>query len=291
MARCRPVHLEDLPAVGGVTHRFVEVRGVRLHVAEAGAGPPLLLVHGWPQHWWSWRKVIPTLAERYRVLAVDLRGWGWSDAPPGPYDKQTFADDLLALLDAEGIDRARVLAHDWGGYTAFLLARDHPERVERLVALDIAPPWRTPPHLGALLIPVFLIYQLLIITPGLGRWLMTSGRLVPLVMRVGAGRRHRWSAEEVRAFTEPLSEPARAAASVACYRTFLAREALPALRAAPPDLDVPTLVIMGGAGMLGTITGETGLRTETIPGAGHFLAEEAPDEVLALAEPFLAEGS
>jgi pimeloyl-ACP methyl ester carboxylesterase len=70
----------------------------------------------------------------------------------------------------------------------------------------------------------------------------------------------------------------------------LSREALPVLRAVP-GLDVPTLVIMGGAGMLGTITGETGLRTETIPGAGHFLAEEAPDEVLALAEPFLAEGS
>jgi pimeloyl-ACP methyl ester carboxylesterase len=284
------MRLDELTDVPGVRHRTVRAGDVNLHVAEAGEGPPLVLLHGWPQHWWAWRKLIPPLARHYRVIVPDLRGWGWSDAPPGDYAKETFAGDILALLDAEGIDRARFLAHDWGGYAAFLLAREHPERVERLVALDIAPPWRTPPHVGALLVPIFLIYQFLIVTPGLGRRLMTSGRLVPLVMRIGSGQRHRWSAEEVRAFTEPLSEPARAAASVACYRTFLSREALPALRAAP-GLDVPALVIMGGASMLGTITGETGLRTETIPGAGHFLAEEAPDEVLALAEPFLAEGS
>jgi pimeloyl-ACP methyl ester carboxylesterase len=284
------MRLDELTDVPGVRHRTVRLGDIDLHVAEAGEGPPLLLLHGWPQHWWAWRKLIPPLARHYRVLAPDLRGWGWSDAPAGDYAKATFASDILALLDAEGIDRARIVAHDWGGYASFLLAREHPERVERLVALDIPPPWRTPPHVGALLVPVFLIYQFLIVTPGLGRWLMTSGRLVPLVMRLGAGRGMRWSADEVRAFTEPLSEPARAAASVACYRTFLAREALPALRAAP-GLDVPALVIMGGASMIGTITGESGLRTETIPGAGHFLAEEAPDEVLALAEPFLAEGS
>ena len=86
--------VDGVPVVGGelgdALHSAGE--GTGGNVAQAGSGPPLLLVHGWPQHWWSWRKVIPTLAERYRVLAVDLRGWGWSDAPAGAYAKQTFAD-------------------------------------------------------------------------------------------------------------------------------------------------------------------------------------------------------
>jgi pimeloyl-ACP methyl ester carboxylesterase len=99
------VRLEDLPPLPGVTHRTVRANGVDLHVAEAGSGPPLLVVHGWPQHWWSWHKVIPRLAERFRVIVPDLRGHGWSEAPPGDYAKATFAEDLRALLDAEGIER------------------------------------------------------------------------------------------------------------------------------------------------------------------------------------------
>ena len=75
------MRLEELPEVPGVRHRMVAANGINLHVAEAGEGPPLLLVHGWPQHWWIWRRVIRPLAQRYRVLAPDLRGHGWSDAP------------------------------------------------------------------------------------------------------------------------------------------------------------------------------------------------------------------
>jgi len=85
--------------------------------------------------------VIPRLAERHRVLAPDLRGWGWSDAPRGDYAKATFAADTLALMDAEGLGRVSLVGHDWGGYVAFLLALRHPERIERMVGLDIAPPW------------------------------------------------------------------------------------------------------------------------------------------------------
>jgi pimeloyl-ACP methyl ester carboxylesterase len=87
------------PPLPGVEHRYVDVRGLRLHVAQAGAGPPLVLLHGWPQHWYCWRHLIGPLAQRYTVLAVDLRGWGWSDAPPDSYAKRTFAADVLPLLD------------------------------------------------------------------------------------------------------------------------------------------------------------------------------------------------
>ncbi len=86
--RVSPLHCSAMhgspPEIDGVTHRYVDVPGVRLHVAEAGEGPPILLLHGWPQHWWVWRKVIPALAENHRVICPDLRGFGWSEAPAGP---------------------------------------------------------------------------------------------------------------------------------------------------------------------------------------------------------------
>ena len=100
----------------GVTHRHVEARGMRFHVAEAGdpQAPPVVLTHGWPQHWWLWRHVIGALAPAYRLIAWDLRGLGWSDpAPDGDYTKTAMADDLLGLMDAleierAGLDRARL---------------------------------------------------------------------------------------------------------------------------------------------------------------------------------------
>ena len=95
--------VRPFPEVDGVAvaHRDVVLPdGTRLHVAEAGDGPPLVLVHGWPQHWWAWRRLLPALAQERRVLCPDLRGLGWSDAPPGAYAKEGWAADLVALLDA-----------------------------------------------------------------------------------------------------------------------------------------------------------------------------------------------
>src|SRR3712207_1051413 len=100
----------------GVEHHYVSARGLDFHVAEAGDGLPLVMLHGWPQHWWMWRYVMPRLADRFRLIAPDLRGFGWSDAPEGPYDKQTLADDVLAVLDELGVGRFRVMGHDWGAY-------------------------------------------------------------------------------------------------------------------------------------------------------------------------------
>jgi pimeloyl-ACP methyl ester carboxylesterase len=266
---------------------------VRLHVAEAGSGPPLVLLHGWPQHWWAWRRLIPRLAERYRVLAPDLRGWGWSDAPPGDYAKATFAADVLALLDAEGLDRVRLVGHDWGGYAAFLLALEHPDRIERLVALDIATPWAGPPRARQLGFPLLASYQAVLAAPVVGPRTMTSGRrFIRTIIRAGSGRGAKWSNEELDVYADVLREPARARASSACYRTFLTRE-LPAMlrrgdRSA--ELRVPALLAMGGESVLRRVLdpqpGPT-LRVEIVAGAGHFLPEEAPDEVLRLAEPFL----
>jgi pimeloyl-ACP methyl ester carboxylesterase len=281
--------------VAGVTHKEVQVNGVRLHVAEAGEGPPLVLLHGWPQHWWCWRRVIPGLAERHRVIAPDLRGFGWSDAPTGNYAKSTFAADVLALLDADGLDRVRLIGHDWGGFAAFLLALEHPERVGALVALDIAPPWIQPssPRPRHLALPLFASYQVLLAAPVVGTRTLTSGtRFIRTLIRTGSGPRARWTHTELDAYARPLCEPARARASSACYRTFLTRE-LPEIALGGDrsgELQVPTLLVMGEASPLHRVLlprPGPNLRVETVHGAGHFLPEEAPDDVLQLAESWL----
>jgi pimeloyl-ACP methyl ester carboxylesterase len=104
----------EMPHVEGVAHRYHLVDGVRIHVAEAGDGPPLVLLHGWPQHWWSWREVIGPLSERHRVICPDIRGVGWSDLPRRGYDLRTLSHDLLGLLDVLGLGRVRLVGHDWG---------------------------------------------------------------------------------------------------------------------------------------------------------------------------------
>src|SRR4051794_38978342 len=102
-----------LPQLDGVEHYFVDLPKLRMHVAEAGSGVPVLLLHGFPQHWWEWRKVIPGMAEHYRVICPDLRGSGWTDAPRKGYTRDQLLADVVALLDALNLDRVHLLTHDW----------------------------------------------------------------------------------------------------------------------------------------------------------------------------------
>src|SRR6202022_758481 len=138
-----------MPHLDGMRHRYVEASGVRFHLAEAGEGDPVLLLHGWPQHWFAWRKVAPLLAAGHRVICPDLRGFGWSDAPPGAYDKATLARDVVALLDALGLESVDLIAHDWGAWIGFILCLEHPERFEHYLALNMYTPWPEAPSLRA----------------------------------------------------------------------------------------------------------------------------------------------
>src|SRR5690606_9165896 len=143
----------SLPVVGGVDHRWIDVDGVSLHVAEAGVShrsasrPSLVLVHGWPQHWFCWRHVMPALAETYHVVAIDLRGAGWSDVPAGveAYDKRVIADEVARALEVLELDRPVLVGHDWGAWTSLLVASRHPGAVRGVVAAAIVAPWESIP--------------------------------------------------------------------------------------------------------------------------------------------------
>ena len=129
----------NLPA--GFTDTFashyVDTGDVRLHAVIGGDGPPLLLVHGWPETWYAWRLLMPALAQDFQVIAVDQRGRGLSDKPAGGYDTGTLANDLVALMDALGHERFAVVGHDTGFAISYALAADHPERVERVALAEI----------------------------------------------------------------------------------------------------------------------------------------------------------
>jgi pimeloyl-ACP methyl ester carboxylesterase len=272
----------DLPELDGVTHRNVVARGLRFHVAEAGSGDPVVLLHGWPQHWWIWRHVVPLLAPRARLVMIDLRGFGWTDAPPGAYDKQTLADDLLAVLDELGLERVCLMGHDWGAWTGFLACLAAPERFAAFLALGAPRPGGRPSARQLLEVWRFA-YQVAIASPLLGRRLVADPRFVERVIVGGAEQRQAWTPDDLRAFTAVLAEPARAQASVSLYRTFLTSEV-----ARPPHghLRVPTRIMVGArdpaipAVLLdGADEDADDVRVEIVPECGHFVPEEHPELV------------
>jgi pimeloyl-ACP methyl ester carboxylesterase len=132
-----------------VEHCYADLGDVRLHYVTAGSGFPMVLLHGWPQSWYEWRHVIPGLAERFQVIAPDLRGLGDSSRPADGYDKKTVAGDIWRLVhDVLGISAFYLVGHDWGGPTAYAVAVAHPEAVRKLVIVDVTIPGDGSPNMS-----------------------------------------------------------------------------------------------------------------------------------------------
>ncbi|HKO39401.1 MAG TPA: alpha/beta hydrolase [Solirubrobacterales bacterium] len=284
------------PHIDGVTHHWVNARGLDFHYAEAGEGDDVVLcLHGWPQHWYEWRHLMPALADRHRVLALDLRGYGWSDAPPDGYEKENMADDVLAVLDELGIERVKLVGHDWGGWIGFLLALRAPERIERYLSLNILAPWTTTravaPHLWR------FWYQWMVSSPVVGQRLHTSGKFIPKVLVGGSVRKEVWDSATIHAFSDTFTQPARARAAVQTYRTFTLRETPKMLRGLYADahLTVPTRLVFGTSDFVlrpealkGFEQHADDMQVELVGGCGHFIADEMPELVAERARTFFA---
>lgn len=140
MSTLAPAWSPPLPAAPGFSHRVVETPGLRTHVAEIGDGEPVLLLHGFPEHWWQWHAVAPAIAAAgFRVICPDLRGAGWTVAEDPRVARETRLLDVLALLDVLGIERVHLVSHDMGALTAAQLAYDHAARVRTAVTLSVPP--------------------------------------------------------------------------------------------------------------------------------------------------------
>jgi pimeloyl-ACP methyl ester carboxylesterase len=265
---------ESIPDVAGVEHEFVSAGGLRTHVALAGEGPPVVMLHGWPQHWYLWRDVIPVVAPHARVICPDLRGFGWSEVPKDGYGKHQLKRDVLALLDELGVEECTVAGHDWGGYVGFLLALEHPDRVKGLLALNTLPPWQPRDRKVALDAWRFL-YMPVLSTPGLGGW-------------VGRTLGPRGIPEHARAAFASRLGGERARATERLYRTFFLRE-LPRLlrgRYSAADLRVPTRLVFGQRDVVITTRAvedaaaqSEQIELELVADATHFVVDEKPELV------------
>ncbi len=286
------------PDVEGVRHRFVEVNGVRLHLAEAGQGEPVLMLHGWPQHWYAWRHMIGLMQDDYHLICPDLRGFGWSDAPSSGYLKEQLVDDIIGIIDALGLQRVHLVGHDWGGWLGFLLCLRQPERIERFLALAILHPWQKL-DLTLLRNQWRFGYQSIISSPWFGGWLIRRHPgLISRLIRWDSADGHQWDDHDLRQYTRILQDPARARASVLLYRTFLTREAVPLLRGRyrAMRLRVPTLVLAGAeditippALLRGYEPYADAMTVEVVEKSGHFLPEECPDFVAERARSFFGQ--
>jgi pimeloyl-ACP methyl ester carboxylesterase len=287
-----------LPDVPGVRHRFLPLSTrVRIHLAEAGPedAPPVLCLHGWPQHWLIWRRVIPLLSDQYRLLCPDLRGFGWSGWPAdGDFAKQRLADDALALLDRLEIDRAHVMGHDWGAWVGFLLAVRSPERLRTLLALGIPHPWQPPARMARN--AWRFTYQLPIAAPLVGERLLRREDTTRRMLRGGWGDKDTWDEEAAESYMAVQRQPERARASSRMYRTFLTREAGPIAAGsfAGRRLGVPTRLVVGRRDLLGPALLDGFERhgddaaAEVLEGCGHFVPEERPDVVADRARTLFA---
>jgi pimeloyl-ACP methyl ester carboxylesterase len=281
------------------TSRFVNAGGLRQHVVIGGDGPPLLLVHGWPENWYQYRALMPALARDFTVIAVDQRGMGLTEKPKGGYDTATLADDLVALMDELGYERFSVVGLDTGMPISYALAADHPERVARLVVGEAPLPGVQPPMSQPL--PLFL--------PGPAVPLLfhlTFNRLERLNEQLVRGREdlffsfvfeaeagNKLPGYAVRYYTDGFaSSRAALRGSFGFYRAWDATTVQNAERA-KRKLTMPVLAIGGGASamdgpeLLMRIVAND-VQGVVIPGAGHFVAEEAPEQVLAALAEFLA---
>jgi pimeloyl-ACP methyl ester carboxylesterase len=279
------------------TSRYVDTGDVRLHAVVGGDGPPLLLIHGWPQTWYAWRLLMPALARDFEVIAVDQRGIGLSDKAEGGYDVGTLAADLVALMDALGHERFAVYGTDTGMPIAYALAADHPDRVDRIAVseslmpgVSASPPLFVPPLANARL--WHLMFNQL---PAEVNEALVRGResvFFGAEFDASAGTT-KLPDEVVRYYVDTLAaDPDSLRGSFGFYRavgvTRTQNEERKARR-----LTIPVLAIGGaesaGDGVAAAMTlVADNVQTLVLPGTGHWVAEQAPDELVAALTEFLA---
>ena len=273
------------------TSRYINANGLRMHAVIGGEGPPLLLIHGWPQTWYAWRMVMPALARDFQVIAPDQRGIGLTDKPADGYDTGTQANDMVALMQALGHRRFAVYGTDTGMPIAYALAADHRDQVERLVVSEavIAGVTPSPP----LIVPTQQANEQL--------WHIPFNRVAEVNEQLVKGREDIYFSSRLHGLPDDVvsyyvrmlkSDRHALRGSFGQYRAF-DTTIVQNQRRMTRRLTLPVLAI-GGAQGLGQLVGKTmelvadDLQTLVIPDSGHWVAEQAPEELVAALTAFLA---
>jgi pimeloyl-ACP methyl ester carboxylesterase len=277
-------------------HDYVTTNGVRLHYVTQGEGPLMLMLHGFPEFWYSWRHQIPEFAKNYKVVAIDMRGYNDSDKPAekSAYVMSEFIKDVKGVIEALGYDKCVLVAHDWGGAVAWAFVYAHPEMVERLIMMNLPHPAlfakgiRKPRQLLRSWYVFF--FQL----PKLPEWFLSRNdyKAIGDAFSGMAINKGAFTKADIEAFKDAAARPGALTAMVNYYRN--------ALRGARNQdfgvLDVPTLMIWGERDSAlgkeltyGTEDYVRDFRIKYIPNCSHWVQQEQPELVNQYMHEFLAD--
>jgi pimeloyl-ACP methyl ester carboxylesterase len=281
------------------SHYMASVNGIQIHYVIGGQGQPILLLHGWPETWYAWHKVMPALAKNYTVIAPDLRGLGYSSKPPTGYDGNTTAEDIYQLVSQLGFSKIFLVAHDIGAQTAYSYTAGHPSNVSKLVIMDAVFPGFFPPNFE-----------------GVCWWCsFHQTRDIPELLTAGNERKYlSWhyrglaynreaiTEADIDTYVSSYSAPGGMRAGFEYYRAFPVNAEQNKVLS-ETKLQMPVLVIGGdiypalGGDLPGNVTlnstqalaaNVTGI---TVPLSGHYIAEEQPDVVVILLNNFFSGNS
>jgi pimeloyl-ACP methyl ester carboxylesterase len=278
------------------SHAEVEANDVRFHIVEAGSGPLLVLLHGFPEFWYSWRHQLPPLAKHFHVVAPDMRGYNETSKPKTGYDLRALVADVVALARALGHERFLLAGHDWGGVVAWAVAVRHPELVERLSILNAPHPTAMVHALRSSVAQLrrsWYIFAFQI--PGLAEWMFRRDgfAIVDRVIRGQMVHRDRMSDEEAAQFRAAIARPGALEASLEYYRQAFRAALRDGFRAHDARVLVPTQVVWGerdhalGVELLdGLDRWVPDLEIHRIPTASHWVQQDEPERVTELIVEF-----
>lgn len=290
----------------GFECRRLTANGIELSVHLGGGGPPLLLLHGYPQNHMCWARVAPELARRFRCIVPDLRGYGGSDAPADDeqhtlYAKRTMAEDMVGLLDALGLQAAAVVGHDRGARVAYRLALDHPQRVRLLGVLEIVPTGDFWAAWNADLALKAYHWTFLAQPPPLPERLIGADPVGYMDWTLAGWTRNgsldAFPPESLESYRAQARQPRRIAAMCADYRAGagMDRRLDEADRDAGRRIAAPVHFLWAEGGFPARTGDPLGLwrrwadrvTGQAIAGSGHFMLEEQPEAVLRALLPAL----
>lgn len=275
----------------GWQHHFINTNQIRLHCVSQGEGELVVLLHGFPEFWYSWRFQIPALARYFKVVVPDLRGYNDSDKPADGYDLDTLTRDIRGLIEGLGYSRAHVVGHDWGGAIAWNLAQKFPQYLDRLAILNAAPAQQ---FLQGMVSDFEHLrrnwYVLAFQVPGLPEWLIQQNlkEFVKSLFQGQAVRKGAFSKEDTEVYQTALEKPGVVAAALSYYRQLLSPwNWVQDFGTTPNPITAPTLVLWGEEDTLLSHKLANNLeqlikapfKLKFIPHCGHWIQQEAPQTV------------
>ncbi|NJN88617.1 MAG: alpha/beta hydrolase [Leptolyngbyaceae cyanobacterium SL_7_1] len=275
----------------GWQHHFVTTNQIRLHCVSQGEGELVVLLHGFPEFWYSWRHQIPALAQHFRVVVPDLRGYNDSDKPSSGYDLDTLAADIQGLIQGLGYKSAHLVGHDWGGVIAWHFAHRFPQSLNRLAILNAPHPYRFLQELAGNFDQLRRSWYVVAFqVPTLPEWVIQQNlrTLIKNLLQEHAVRKGAFTAKDTEIYQAALEKPGVLTAALSYYRPIARSPGVVApLGRSPAPVSAPTLVLWGEEDSFLSQRLTEGIETfvdapfnlKFIPNCGHWIQQEVPQTV------------